>query len=247
MIADDEAPARARLRDMLADTGGWSVVAEAANGNEVLAQCAAQAPDVVLLDIRMPEMDGIEVASHLSKLLVPPAVVFTTAYDEYAVKAFDTHAVGYLLKPVRRERLLRALERAARVSRMQLAALAENHPEIGGRKNIPVNLSGALKLVPVESIVSFHADQKYVRMVYHSEGDANALLQESLIDESLKTLETEFAQDFVRIHRNSLVRVDEIVSIERDASGQNTVALRSTGDMLPVSRRHVAALRQRVK
>jgi len=190
----------------------------------------------------MPEMDGIEVASHLSKLLVPPAVIFTTAYDEYAVKAFDTHAVGYLLKPVRRERLLRALERAARVSRMQLAAISQENPEFGGRKNIPVSLSGKLELVPVSDIISFHADQKYVRMV-HRDGDE---LRESLIDEPLKALEEEFIADFIRLHRNSLVRAEEITSLDRDESGQYSVTVRSTGAVLPVSRRHTGPVKQRL-
>jgi two-component system response regulator AlgR len=244
LIVDDELPARARLREMVSDAGGWAVVGEAANGMEAISRCEEHSPDVVLLDIRMPEMDGIEVASHLGHMPIPPAIIFTTAYDEYAVKAFDTHAVGYLLKPVRRERLLKALEHAARVSRMQLASLTRENPELGGRKNIPVSLSGAIRLVPVETIVSFHADQKYVRMVHRLD---DGTLRESLIDEPLKTLAAEFDQDFVRIHRNSLVRTKAIESLQRDEAGQYSAAIRETGATLTVSRRHATALKQRLK
>ena len=244
LIADDEAPARSRLREMLNDAGGWTVVGEACNGNEALALCQEQSPDVVLLDIRMPEMDGIEVASHLGHMSIPPAVIFTTAYDEYAVKAFDTHAVAYLLKPVRRERLLKALEHAARLSRMKMATLTLDNPELGPRKNIPVSLLGKISLVPVGSIISFHADQKYVRMVHQTEGE---LLKESLVDEPLKSLETEFVEDFVRIHRNSLVRATAIKSLQRDEAGQYSATILKSAETVPVSRRHVTFLKQRLK
>ncbi|MGI9309268.1 MAG: LytR/AlgR family response regulator transcription factor, partial [Gammaproteobacteria bacterium] len=115
LIVDDEAPARIRLREIVTATDAWDVVAEAANGHDALTLCAEHTPDVALLDIRMPGMDGIELAGHLAGLERPPAIIFATAYDEYAIKAFETHAVGYLLKPVRREKLLRALEHAARL------------------------------------------------------------------------------------------------------------------------------------
>jgi len=243
MIVDDEAPARARLSDLLDEMGGWEIVAAAANGKEALVLCQDKAPDVVLLDIRMPEMDGLELADHLTRLPVPPAVIFTTAYDEYAVKAFDTHAVAYLLKPVRRERLSKALEHAARLSRMQLQALTRENPELGARSNIPVGLAGGIKLVPLASVVSFHADQKYVRMVYEESGE----LRESLVDEPLKVLEGEFVSEFVRVHRNSLLRVSAIDSLIRDDFGQYFIHMRIGSAPVPVSRRHVAALKQRLR
>jgi two-component system response regulator AlgR len=243
LIADDEAPARARLRDMLADTGGWSVAGEAANGMEVLQHCRQRVPDVVLLDIRMPGMDGLETAAHLARLPLPPAVVFTTAYDEYAVNAFDTHALGYLLKPVRRERLLRALEHAARISRMQVEALTRANPELGARQHITVSLSGTITLVPVDTIVAFVADQKYVRLLHTVDGR----LREALIDEPLKHLGAEFSAAFVRIHRNSLVRASAIERLEPDSAGHYFVRLRGLPDALPVSRRHLGGLRQRLR
>jgi two-component system response regulator AlgR len=243
LIADDEAPARARLRDMLAEIGGWSVASEAANGAEVLQQCQQQLPDVVLLDIRMPGMDGLETAAHLARLPLPPAVVFTTAYDEYAVNAFDAQALGYLLKPVRRERLLRALEHAARISRLQIEALSRDNPELGARQNIPVTLSGTINLVPVSNIIAFVADAKYVRLLQQ----VDDTLRESLIDEPLKNLAAEFAAAFVRIHRNSLVRISAVEQLTPDDAGHYYVRLRGVTNALPVSRRHLGELRLRLK
>jgi two-component system response regulator AlgR len=244
MIVDDEALARARMHDLLNDSSGWLIVAEAANGRQALDLYQEQRPDVVLLDIRMPEMDGLEVARHLAALPAPPAVIFTTAYDEYAVKAFDTHAVGYLLKPVRRERLLPALEHAARLSRAQLSALAEAQQITAARQNIPVRQAGNIRLIPVTSILSFQADQKYVRMVFVTDaGSGQMTRQEALIDEPLKALETEFADDFARIHRNSLIRMNAIDSLERDADGHCLLTLRGCSEKLPVSRRHAARVK----
>jgi two-component system response regulator AlgR len=243
LIVDDEAPARARLSAMVGDIGGWNVIAEAANGAETLELCQQQTPDVVLLDIRMPGMDGIEVAGHLCSFETPPAIIFTTAYDEYAVKAFETHAVGYLLKPVRRERLMRALEQAAKIGRLQLAQLAEMNPELGARQRISVSQAGKIILVPTETVVAFCADQKYVRMVYELDGE----MKESLIDEPLKALEKEFAADFARIHRNSLVRISRIESLERADGAQQQVMLRGLEEALPVSRRHISELKQRLQ
>lgn len=238
LIADDEAPARSRLASLLQQVPGWNIAGEAASGRAVMDFCEAECPDTVLLDIRMPGMDGIEVARHLACLPIPPAVIFTTAYDEYAVQAFDTHAVGYLLKPVRQDRLQRALAQAARLTRMQLAELARSAPELAARKHIPVTRLGQIRLVPVAEVQSFHADQKYVRMVRAS--------GEDLIDESLKHLEQEFAAEFVRVHRNSLVRLSEIVSLERDPDGHACLQLRNQNERLPVSRRHLASLKQRL-
>lgn len=238
LIIDDEAHARERLRSIVGEVGGWTVVAEAGNGVEALELCELHKPDVVLLDIRMPGMDGIEVASHLCAMDVPPAVVFTTAYDEYAVHAFESHAVGYLLKPVRPRRLARALERAAKVSRWQLQEVVRDNPDLNTRTSIPVAGQGGIRLVPVSAVLSFHADQKYVRMV-HSQG-------EELIDEPLKALEDEFADEFVRLHRNSLVRLSEIERLERSESGNSVVYMRGRPEPLPVSRRHLSTVKQRL-
>jgi len=238
LIIDDEAHARERMRGLVNQVGGWTVVAEAGTGTEALQLCERHKPDVVLLDIRMPGIDGIEVASHLAVFDVPPAVVFTTAYDEYAVNAFETHAVGYLLKPVRTRRLAKVLERAVRVSRWQLEELKKNNPSLGPRTSIPVASKGGVRLVPITDVISFHADHKYVRMV-HRKG-------EELIDEPLKALEEELRGDFVRLHRNSLVRLSEIERLERPESGAAMVYLRNCSQPLPVSRRHLSTVKQRL-
>jgi two-component system response regulator AlgR len=237
LIVDDEAPARERLRSMLEELTDVAVVGEATNGYEALDCCATLDPDVVLLDVRMPGMDGIEAARHLGALEEPPAVIFTTAYDEYALEAFETQAVGYLLKPVRREKLARALRHAARVAGPQLARLAE-HTQLGIRRaQICARLGDQLRLVPVPDIYYFGADQKYVT-VRHRGGS-------ELIDESLRALEQEFAPDFIRIHRNTLVARQHIRAVERTPEGQLVIRLKECEDVLPVSRRHAAeTLRQ---
>lgn len=243
LIVDDEPPARDRLRQLLEEDGRHAIVGEAQNGREALDLSAKLAPDVVLLDISMPGMSGIETAHHLNALEKPPAVVFTTAYDEYAIEAFDARAIGYVLKPVRRERLERAMEQAARLSSGLLneaagAAGAER------RQHVCARARGELKLIPVADIDYFLADQKYVR-VSHRGG-------EDLLDDSLKTLEEEFADRFVRIHRGALVAVAKIESLRRTEDGRMEVALRSgngrsEGDALVISRRHLAEVRRRLR
>jgi two-component system response regulator AlgR len=237
LIVDDEAPARERLRRLLEEIGEANVVGEAVNGLDALARCAQLDPDVVLLDIRMPGMDGIETARHLNTLEEPPALIFTTAYDEYALDAFENQAVGYLMKPVRREKLERALRQAARVAGTQLMRLADQ-AQLGKRRTqVCARLGDQLKLVPVEDIFYFEADQKYVTLRHRGGSD--------IIDDSLRALEDEFAPDFVRIHRNSLVALRHVRAVERDADGRHIVRFKECDDALPVSRRHAPeALRQ---
>lgn len=243
MIVDDEPPARARLRQLVEDSAEHEVVSEAGNGEEAIALANEHHPDIVLLDIRMPGVDGIETAHHLNAMDSPPAVVFTTAYDEYAVEAFDARAIGYVLKPVRRERLERALEHAARVSGQMLKQLTETSSLTSRRGHVCTREHGQLKLIPIAEIRYFNADQKYVT-VHHSGG-------ESLIDDALKSLEEEFADDFVRIHRNALVALDQIDQLQKTDDGKTVVVLRgddaARGDALDVSRRHVSDVRRRLK
>ena len=228
LIADDEQPARARLRRLVEELDGCSVVGEAEHGHAVLMQCERLHPDVVLLDIRMPDMDGIEAARHLSKLDDSPAVIFTTAFDSYAMEAFDAQAIGYLLKPVRRERLMRALRQAARLTKPDIDALDTPQP---ARRNLCVRKSSGLRLIDIDSVSHFQADQKYVT-VFHN-GD------EDLLDEPLKDLAEEFRDSFIRIHRSVLVSIRFLDRLEKNAAGQYEVWLRGCADPLPVSRRHV--------
>lgn len=238
LIVDDEAPARGRLESLVGELGGWSVVASCSSGTDAIAAVDRHRPSVVLLDIRMPGMSGIEVARHLSRLQKPPAVIFTTAYDQYALDAFDARAVGYLLKPVRRERLKSALTHAARVSDALLSDLNAATPGLERRQHVAVRVRDELRLIPVGAIRYFQADQKYVS-VHHADG-------EDLIEESLKQLEREFADAFVRIHRSMLVAVAAIDVVEKDADGGYLVRLRGDGRTLPVSRRQASDLKARL-
>ncbi len=234
LIVDDEAPARLRLRALVEEQALGEVVAEAATGREALEAARRAAPHVVLLDIRMPGMDGLEAAGHLASLHTPPAVIFTTAYDDYALQAFEAQAVGYLLKPVRRERLAQALQGAQRLNRVQLDSLRAQRPR--ARTHISARVHGDIRLVPIEAVHYFQADQKYVTVV----GDEG----EVLIEESLKALEEEFGERFVRIHRNALVARDRLLALERDRDGRAQLRLRGSACALEVSRRHLAALRR---
>ncbi|MDH3978656.1 MAG: DNA-binding response regulator, partial [Gammaproteobacteria bacterium] len=182
LIADDEALARSRLRGMLEELNDYEIVAEANNGSEALHQCMASSPDIVLLDIRMPDMDGIEAARHMAALEEAPAVIFTTAFDSYAIEAFDTHAIGYLLKPVRMEKLERALAFAAKLTQPGIDAATAQIGEQSARTNICARRGADLHLIPIDDVQYFQADQKYIT-VKHLHG-------EDLIDEPLKDLAT---------------------------------------------------------
>ncbi len=243
LIVDDEKPARDRLRQLIADFGSHEVVAEAANGEQALSMAATHDPDVVLLDIRMPGVDGIETAHHLNAMETPPAVVFTTAYDEYAIDAIEARAIGYVLKPVRRERLEKALEQAARITGQMLKQLTSESNLQSRRKHVCTRIQGELRLIPIENVSYFSADQKYVT-VHHGNG-------QDLIDDSLKSLEDEFTDEFVRIHRGALVAVDQIDRLEKTDDGKIRVVLRqeslADSDELIISRRHLTNVRKRLK
>ncbi len=239
LIVDDEALARDRLRSLLEQIEGCEVVGEAASGREALELVQRLHPDVVLLDIRMPGMDGLEAARHLGSLERPPAVVFATAYGDYALEAFDAQAVDYVLKPVRRERLERALAQARRLTLAQVEALEAGQGEGRARTHICARLRGNLQLVPVADVYYFQADQKYVT-VRHKGGEV-------LIEESLKSLEREFGERFIRVHRNALVAVACIAGMERSPEGRCYVRIQGIDDRVEVSRRHVPGLRKRLK
>lgn len=243
LIVDDEKPARDRLRQILEDEEAYEVVGEAANGIEALELTSRLSPDVVLLDIRMPGMEGIETAHHLNAMDHAPAVVFTTAYDEYAIDAFEARAIGYVLKPVRRSRLTGALAQASRFSGNALSEAAVEAKLDAGRKHVCAHAHGELKLIPVHEVTSFLADQKYIA-VDHDNG-------QDLIDDSLKSLEAEFGDRFVRIHRGALIAVDRIERIERNTEGKSRVVLRDGSQVddkeLIISRRHVAEVKRRLK
>ena len=234
LVVDDEAPARERLVRLAGEIGA-RVVGEAANGREALERAAEFRPDVVLLDVRMPEMDGIETARHMALLPAPPAVVFTTAYDEYALAAFDAQAIGYLLKPVRRDKLEAALATARRLARPALAPLGAS----AKRSHFAVRARDQLRLIPVGEVLACVADQKYVTL--HHRGGTD------LIEESLRSIEDEFGAEFVRVHRSALAAVRHVAAVDRDAEGRYHIRLRDSTLSLEVSRRLAGDLLRRLK
>lgn len=243
LLVDDEPLARDRLRTLLGDIAAQcpvDIVGEAANGLHALETLHEQAADVVLADIRMPGMDGIELAAHLGRLEKPPAVIFTTAYDNYAVQAFDLNAVDYLLKPVRAQRLLAALQKVP-AQRPDSALLAGIGQAVrgGGRTHLSCHERGRLLLVPVPEVLYFKADLKYVT--------ARTVDREYLLDESLTHLESEFADRFLRLHRAVLVARTALAGFEKaagdDAEAYGWALLRGVPEKLPVSRRQWASAR----
>jgi len=232
LIADDEPLARERLRVLLCAHGDVSVVAESADGRATLEACERERPDVVLLDIAMPGVDGLGVARHLARFEPRPAVVFCTAYDSHALSAFEAAAIDYLMKPVRGERLAAALERARTFLAGRVGAAV---PAAPGRRVLCARLRGNLRLIPLEDVFYLQAEEKYV-VVHHVHG-------EDLIEESLRSLEEEFGTRFVRIHRNCLVSRQRLQELRRTAAGQVQAVLRGVAQPLEVSRRCVAALK----
>lgn len=239
LIADDEPLARARLRAQVVELGAGEVVGEAATGLEALDLVLELRPDIVLLDIRMPGMDGIELARHLGRLPQPPAIIFTTAFNEHALAAFDAHAIDYLLKPVRQDRLQTALARARLLTAAQLRELAQSRTGSAARTHFSALSKGSLRIVPLAEVRYLQADQGYVT-VKHTQG-------ELLIEDSLRALEEEFGESFLRIHRNTLVARAQIAGLERDSLGNCTILLRDVVEKLPVSRRLVSEVRRRLR
>jgi two-component system, LytTR family, response regulator AlgR len=213
LIVDDEAPARARLAMLLADIAAecpHALVGEAAHAQAALDAVAAARPDIVLLDVQMPGMSGIELARHLAALETPPAVIFVSAFDEFALKAFEVHALDYLLKPVRAARLAQAIQRAASLmaAQAQKQALAAASASLRlQRRNFSVQERGRLLLVPVADVLYLKAEAKYVTL--------RTAVRSYLIEESLNSIEEELQDVFVRVHRNALVARNALQGVER--------------------------------
>ncbi|TSA15010.1 MAG: DNA-binding response regulator [Betaproteobacteria bacterium] len=234
VLVDDEVPARARLRELITDCAPQipaTVVGEAGNGKEALELLASVSADVLLVDIRMPQMSGIEFARHAQLLEPPPAIIFVTAYDAYAIKAFELRALDYLLKPVRRARLLAALARARDMASPGREAL--RGLESAPRRHLSVPERGRISLVPVTDILYLKAELKYVTI--------HTAEREYLLEESLTHLEQEFAESFVRIHRNCLAAKSRIRGFEKAEMQEGeqgwVVLLEGCAEKLAVSRR----------
>jgi len=258
LIVDDEAPARARMKTLLSDIAGecpHQIVGEAAGAQQAQDAVALAAPDIVLLDVQMPGMTGLELAACFMKTPSPPAVIFVTAYDEYALKAFEVHALDYLLKPVRASRLAEALQRAAALRATQGPAISAASKAVqgtqGGRRNFSVQERGRVLLVPVGEVIYLKAELKYVTLRTRS--------REYLIEESLTSIEDELGELFVRVHRKALVARGAIVGVERgtlavDGEGDADraqeswqVILRDLDERLPISRRQWPVVKALVK
>ena len=237
LIADDEQPARQRLRELLAEIDpAIEVVAEAGDGQAALDAVTRLQPQVVLLDIRMPGLDGIQAALLMAQQALPPAVIFVTAYDEHALAAFDAHAIDYLLKPIRASRLQQALARAQAFSQAQHQALRQLDE---GEAALSATLGGKLQRIPLSEVIYLRADQKYVEIA-HRHGLA-------LIDQSLKWVEETFPGRFLRIHRNALVNPQCLRELSRDGEGRMLLGLDGAQQPLEVSRRHLAEVRRLLK
>lgn len=239
-LVDDEPPALNRLQDVLADCRAdypHEVVGTAQNGPEAIEKLVLQPADLVLTDINMPGMSGLELARHLGRLHHRPAVVFCTAFDEFAVQAFEVHALDYLLKPIRRDRLESALARAKELPHANADALASLLPT--ARRFFSVAERGRVRLVPVETVLFLKAELKYVTLKTKE--------SEYLLEESLTQLEAEFGDRFLRIHRNCLIAREKLQGFERgrDAfQGQWMALLADCTEKLPVSRRQAHLVRE---
>lgn len=237
LLADDEAPARNRLRELLADVPGVHLVGEASTGLDAIALTEGLRPDVLLLDIRMPQMDGMEAAEHLQKMERPPAIIFTTAFDAHAVQAFELNAVDYLLKPIRLERLANALKKTRALLPAQMEELRQLRP---ARSHFSISERGRILLVPIDQVIYLRAELKYLT-VRTSE-------REYLIEESLTQVEQEFPGRFVRLHRNCLAARASIRGFERHHGADGEIhweaLLREVQETLPVSRRQQHIVRE---
>jgi two-component system response regulator AlgR len=239
LLVDDEPLARERLAALIADIDGIEVAGEAGNGFDALETAARLKPDLVLLDIRMPVMDGLETARHLDALEAPPAVIFCTAYEDHALAAFEANAVDYLVKPIRIERLRAAIGKAQRLGGATMRKV-EHASEPGRRRShLCARVRGSLVLVAVSDIDYLLAEDKYV-VVHHPKGEV-------LIEEPLTDLEEEFGDRFVRIHRNCLVALARLAGLDRAPDGRVLARIEGVGVPLEVSRRNLPALRKLVR
>ncbi|MET0008515.1 MAG: LytTR family DNA-binding domain-containing protein [Candidatus Thiodiazotropha sp. 6PLUC9] len=236
LIVDDEALARERMLSLIEELGApYEVSGEAANGEAALALFHELGADVVLMDIHMPAMDGLEAARQLADTDEPPAVVFTTAYEEHALQAFETAAQDYLVKPVRKARLLEALVRCQRLTRSQVNAAAEEQAV----PKLKASFRGGLTTVSLDRVIYLRADSKYV-VARHSDG-------ELLLEASLKALQEQYGDWLLRIHRNALVARRYLTGLEKGRDGICRAVMQGCDETLEISRRHLPEVRRIIR
>jgi two-component system LytT family response regulator len=226
LIVDDEALARERVRTLLAQAAGVEIVAECSGGREAVDAILAQRPDLVFLDVQMPDLNGFEVLDAVATEWLP-AVIFVTAYDEYAIKAFDVHAIDYLLKPIEPERFRTAL---ARVTKRGLLSLLDERPI----DRLVIRTRGKVSFLKPSEIDWIEADGKHA--VLHAGRDTH------VVRHTLTRLEQRLAaHGFVRVHRSAIVNADRIKELEPWFHGEYVVILKD-GTKLTSSAAHSQAL-----
>jgi two-component system response regulator AlgR len=228
LIVDDESPARDRMRRMVESLPLYQVAGEASSGEEALQAIGELRPDILLLDISMPGMDGMTLARVMQRGGLSSAVIFCTAYQNQALEAFEAEAVDYLVKPVRAERLEQALEKARRY--------LGDREDPAGEQFLRSTVGGKVMLTPIQRVVCLLAEDKYTTVV-HEKG-------RTVIEDSLLELENRFPEAFFRIHRNALISRKHLRGVARDNQGRAVAMLAGTEHRPEVSRRNVAALRK---
>jgi two-component system response regulator AlgR len=231
LVIDDEFLARARLRELLLRIEPGAEIIEAENGQQAIELCEKHHPDYALVDIRMPGISGIELVYHLSALEHSPAVIFTTAYSEYALEAFDANAIDYLLKPVQIDRLKRALHKADPITKLQSDSLKETTRNM----HISINQKGKIRLVAISSICYAKAENKYILVKTDKD--------EYLMNDTLNNLERELGGKFIRVHRNAVISIDHLKGLERNDDGQWCVFFHGIDDKVEISRRQTPVIR----
>ncbi len=239
LVVDDEPPARKRLIRLLQSCADAEVVGEATNGREALEQIRATRPDLVFLDIRMPGLDGLAVARQVE---TQTSIVFTTAYDEYAVQAFEANAVDYLLKPVQEKRLAAALERVRQRDASEsarVAALVRKVLEGQEREAVRVTarIGNSVRVFDPREIARFHAEDRYTTFLHQG--------KQVLVDETLNSLESRLAPlGFLRVHRAELVNLHRVSALHSEDGAAELELV--DGQRVPVSRRQAPELRRRL-
>ncbi len=239
VICDDEQLARQRLRRLLADLPEYQVVGEASTGQQALAMVELKAPDILLIDIQMPQGNGLETVRQLQQIPNAPAVIFITAFDEFALEAFQVHAENYLLKPIRQTQLIQALSKCHRLNKAQQNQITKAaDPTKPPLQQLSIHTHRGIELIPCDKIRYFKADQKYVVI--------NTGNHEAITEQTLKTIEEQLSGDFVRIHRNSLVNLHYITALALH-NGHYHIKLKDPVISLQVSRRHVKELKKKLQ